>query len=177
MGYLIPTAYSKEIGERLALHGIQTVARNKTETLQVDVFRAAEVSFSNAPFEGRMRATLQGEWRKESQRVPEGSLLVPIAQPRARLLMGLLEPKAPDSFAAWGFFNGCFEHKEHVEPYVAEQIAQAMLKNDATLAAEFHDKLKTDSSFAQSSTARHEFFLRRHSSWDERLNLYPIYRI
>ena len=41
--------------------------------------------------------------------------------------MALLEPQAPDSLAAWGFFNSCFEQKEHIEPYVAEQIAHAML--------------------------------------------------
>ena len=50
---------------------------------------------------------------------------------RARLVMHLLEPQAPDSFAAWGFFNACFEQKEYMEPYVAEQIAREHARRTA----------------------------------------------
>jgi hypothetical protein len=91
--------------------------------------------------------------------------------------MALLEPQAPDSFAAWGFFNGCFEMKEYLEPYVGEMIAAEMLKSDAALAQQFARKLELEPEFAASPGARLEFFHRRHESWDEQLNLYPIYRI
>jgi hypothetical protein len=103
--------------------------------------------------------------------------MVPIAQLRARLIMSLLEPQAPDSFAAWGFFNGWFERKEYMEPYVAEQIAREMLEADPRLAAEFKRKLATDAELAKNPAARLEFFLRRHSSWDECFDMYPILRI
>ena len=68
-----------------------------------------------------MQAALTGEWTRETHTIRAGALFVPIAQPLSRLVMGLLEPQAPDSLAAWGFFNACFEQKEHMEPYVAEQ--------------------------------------------------------
>ena len=123
-----------------------------------------------------MRVIIKGEWRTEACEIPAGSLFVPIAQHRARLIMALLEPQAPDSLAAWGFFNGCFERKEYMEPYVAEQIAREMLQDNLSLATEFQHKLKTEPAFASSPHERLEFFLRRHSSWDERMNLYPIYR-
>jgi hypothetical protein len=32
------------------------------------------------------------------------------------------EPRAPDSFAAWGFFNAHFDQKEYMENYVAEEV-------------------------------------------------------
>jgi hypothetical protein len=41
---------------------------------------------------------------------------------------------------------------------------------------EFERRLRTDSNFAKSPAARLDFFYRRHPSWDERLNLYPVYR-
>jgi hypothetical protein len=91
--------------------------------------------------------------------------------------MALFEPQAPDSFAAWGFFNACFEQKEQMEPYVAEQIAAGMMATDATLREEFNTRLRAESEFAQNPSDRLEFFLRRHSSWDERYNLYPVYRV
>jgi hypothetical protein len=91
--------------------------------------------------------------------------------------MGLLEPRAPDSFAAWGFFNACFEQKEQMERYVAEQIARAMLAASPELRKEFERALAVDPVFAANASARLEFFLRRHASWDLRFNLYPIYRL
>jgi hypothetical protein len=91
--------------------------------------------------------------------------------------MALLEPQAPDSLASWGFFNGCFESKEYIEPYVAEIMAREMLERDPQVAEEFQLKLTTDSEFAANPAARREFFMRRHPSWDVRYGLYPIYRL
>jgi hypothetical protein len=91
--------------------------------------------------------------------------------------MHLLEPQAPDSFAAWGFFNACFEPKEHLEPYVAEQIAREMLTQQPALQGEFDRKLAAEPAFAADPEARLNFFLRRHASWDSHLNLYPVFRV
>jgi hypothetical protein len=176
-GYIVPAAYAQDVGQKLKLHGIRferfTVGMEK---MAMETFRADRVEFSSGTFEGRTRVTLEGAWRSESRDVPPSSLFVPIRQARARLVMALLEPQAPDSLAAWGFFNGCFEQKEYLEPYVAEMIAQEMLNRDPQLAATFSRKLE-DAAFAANPAARLEFFHRRHASWDERLNLYPIYRL
>jgi hypothetical protein len=124
-----------------------------------------------------MRAQLDGAWGEEPVTIEAGALYVPIAQPLARLITAVFEPRAPDSFAAWGFFNACFEQKEQMEPYVAEQVAADMLAADPALKAEFTAKLKADPRFAASASDRLEFFLRRHVSWDVRYNLYPVMRI
>ena len=91
--------------------------------------------------------------------------------------MALLEPLSSDSFAAWGLFNGVFEQKEYLEPYVAELVAQQILTRDPQAAAEFGHKLDTDEIFARDPQARLDFFYRRSPAWDERLNLYPVYRV
>src|SRR6185503_9914465 len=143
---------------------------------QVEVFRAQSTAFSSAPCEGRMRLTLTGEWGAERVDIPAGSLFVPTAQRLVRLIAALLEPRAPDSLAAWGFFNAWFEQKEHLEAYVAEPVAREMLSNDSRLAAEFRERVAHDAEFAASPAARLEFFHRRHASWDSRLNLYPVFR-
>jgi hypothetical protein len=145
--------------------------------VRANIFRATDVKFSAAPFEGRMRAQLDGSWSEQPVNIESGALFVPITQKLARLVSALLEPRAPDSFAAWGFFNGCFEQKEQMEPYVAEQIAAQMLAADPALRAEFTAKLEADPYFAASPGDRLEFFLRRHVSWDERYNLYPVVRV
>ena len=177
-GYVVPAGFAAEIGAKLALHGIAFErVPDLIAGVRAEVFRATEVSFSSVPFEGRMRATLAGSWSRETHNIATGSLFVPIAQPLARLIMALLEPRAPDSLAAWGFFNGCFEQKEHMEPYVAEQIAREMMEKHPHLHTEFMIRLAQDPAFATDPTARLDFFLRRHSSWDDRFNLYPVFRV
>jgi len=59
---------------------------------------------------------------------------------------------------------------------VAEDVAREQLAADPVLAVAFQRKLANDAAFAASPEARLEFFARRHSSWDERFNLYPVMR-
>jgi hypothetical protein len=89
----------------------------------------------------------------------------------------LLEPQAPDSLLAWGFFNAIFERKEYAEPYVMERLARDMLANDPKLREEFERRLAADKTFAASPGARLEFFYRRSPWWDPRLGLYPVGRL
>jgi hypothetical protein len=175
-GYLVPPAYVALVGSKLDLHGITYLAVNSARRgAAVDIFRATRAQFSAAPFEGRMRVKLDGDWRSETRDIGAGALFVSVAQPLARLVLALLEPRAPDSLAAWGYFNACFEQKEHMEPYVAEQIARDMSAADPRLAMEFERRL-TDPMFAGDARARLEFFLCRHASRDENFNLYPVLR-
>jgi len=176
-GYVVPAAEAAWMSEKLTLHGIrfERLAKASTE-VQLETFRASKVSYSKAPFEGHTTMTFEGAWQPEKRAIPAGSLYVPIAQPNARVLISLLEPRAPDSLAAWGFFNTAFESKEYMEPYVAEQVAREMLARDPAVAAEFTGKLAQDPEFAANPQARLDFFYRKSPSWDERLNLYPIYR-
>jgi len=60
---------------------------------------------------------------------------------------------------------------------VAEAVGQQMLARDATLRAEFVRRLATDPDFARDPAARLRFIHQHHPSWDERLDLYPIYRV
>jgi len=176
-GYLVPAEHAETVGGKLTLHGIAfEPLRHPLGKAQVEEFRIARAQFSPEPFEGRQRVALRGEWGGAERDVPAGSLFVPIAQPRSRLIVALLEPQAPDSLAAWGFFNACFEQKEQIEPYVAEQIARAMFDSDPDLQAEFALRLKDDPAFAADPGARLDFFCRRHASFDERRHLYPILR-
>jgi hypothetical protein len=175
-GYYIPPAYAPAIGARLHNHGIATSELARAPHTVLEQFRATDVRFSAQPFEGRMRAAIQGAWHPLGRDFDSPLLFVPIAQPLARLIAALLEPQAPDSFAAWGFFNGSFEQKEHFEPYVAEQIARGLMQSDPALRAAFEQRLTADAAFRADPVARLEFFCRQHSSWDAELNCYPILR-
>ena len=177
-GYVIPAAEAAWVGDKLILHGIrfERIAKLKAD-VQLETFRASKVAYSKAPFEGHTTMTFEGQWQPETRAIPAGSLFVPIAQPNARVLVALLEPQAPDSLGAWGFFNTAFEAKEYMEPYVAEQVARELLAKDPKVAAAFTQKLAADPEFAANPQARLDFFFQLSPSWDERLNLYPVYRV
>ncbi len=176
-GYIVPAGYAAMVGARLALHGIgyHTLGAPLAQA-RLDTFRALKTSFGPASYESHQRLILEGGWQGETRDVGAGALFVPIAQPKARLVMALFEPQAPDSLLAWGMFNNAFERKEYMEDYVAEDVARAMLAADPALAAAFKARLESDPAFAKDGAARLEFFARRHASWDERFNLYPVMR-
>jgi hypothetical protein len=176
-GYIVPAAQAAFVAARLAQHGISFRKLDKPlARLDTETFRADKASFGATSFESHQRLTVEGNWKLEPRSVGRGALFVPIAQPKARLVMALLEPQAPDSLLAWGMFNNAFERKEYMEEYVAEDVAREQMAADPALAAEFKRRVESDPAFAKSAHARLEFFARRHASWDERFNLYPVLR-
>lgn len=176
-GYLVPAAWASIVEPRLQVHGVQYRRLAQAwPKASVQAWRADQASFANASVEGHQRLTAEGTWKAESRDIGAGALFVPIAQAKARLAMGLLEPQAPDALLGWGEFNNAFEQKEYMEAYVAEDVAREMLAQDPQLKAEFERKLKDDPEFAKSPQARLDFFYRRHSAYDGRYNLYPVLR-
>lgn len=177
-GYLLPPAVASWLVPRLEDHGIRSQPFTAAEApVSVQAWRASEVKIAPQTFEGHALFELKGAWASESRVLPPGTVFVPAAQPKVRLVMALLEPNAPDSYAAWGYFASAFERKEYMEAYVAEQVGERMLGESAELRAEFAKRLATDEAFARDPAARLDFFYRKHESWDERVNLYPIYRL
>jgi hypothetical protein len=120
---------------------------------------------------------VHGAWRAEQRSVEKGALFVPVDQARARLLVHLLEPEAPDSFLAWGWFNAWFEQKEYMEPYATEEEARKMIAADPALKAAFERALYEDKKLRDDPEARLDFFYRRHPAWDQRMNEYPVLRV
>jgi hypothetical protein len=176
-GYLVPAAQAAQVADKLRLHGISyKVLATAPGKVTVETFRSERNKLTPNSFEGRQQLAVEGAWRSEERELGKGTLFVPLAQAKARLVMTLFEPQGADSLLAWGGFNGYFERKEYMEEYVAEEAAREQLAADPALAAAFKAKLESDAAFAANPNARLDFFARRHASWDERFNLYPVYR-
>ena len=177
-GYVVPAAEAAWVGEKLRQHGV-VFRRIDTPLRDVAVaaYRADSAEFAAQSFEGHQRLSTRGAWAPEREDVAAGALFVPIAQPKARLVLALLEPQAPDSLLQWGEFNNFFEQKEYMEAYVAEDVARAMLAKDPALKAEFERRLHDDPKFAADPQARLDFFYRRHPAWDQAFRRYPVVRV
>lgn len=174
--YIIPPQWTEAI-EVLKAHGLQSVGLTQPLTTDVEGYRLKEVKFAERPFEGRFRAQFRAEPFTEKRTFPVGSMIVPVAQVSADVAIHLLEPAAPDSLAAWGFFNIVFEQKEYADGYKLEALAKKMIAENSKLKEEFDAKLAADEKFAADPRARLNFFYQRSPYWDPQLGLYPVFRI
>jgi hypothetical protein len=173
--YAIPPQYT-EIIARLDLHGLRYTRLTAPRTDTFDTYRFEGVSFPTMPFEGRFRPRFRAIPIQEKRTLPIGTIIVPVAQPGAKLLLHLLEPEAPDSLFSWGFLNGIFASPEYAEEYAMEPVARRMLEADPALKAAFEERMK-DPAFAGDRRARMAFFYERSPYFDVRKDKYPIVRL
>jgi zinc carboxypeptidase len=176
LAYIVPVQWTAVI-EVLKAHGLETKTLSEWASIEVESYRFTNVQWPGEPFEGRHMPRYDVERVTQKREFPAGSLVVPVAQRLGKVVLNLLEPQAPDSFARWGFFNAIFEEKEYAEHYILETLAREMLAADAKLANEFENLIATDPEFAASPAQRLRFFYRRSPYWDPQLNLYPVGRI
>lgn len=176
LAYIVPPQWQEAIAV-LRAHGLTLRETSKPATMEVEGYRFTEVKWPSGPFEGRFMPRVEAEPTRESRTFPAGSIVVSLQQTLAKVAINLLEPQAPDSLLAWGFFNAIFEQKEYGEHYVLETLAREMMEKDPRLRGEFQKKLSTDAAFAASPAARLEFFYKRSPYWDQQMNLYPVARI
>jgi len=177
VAYAVLPGFAGPVTERLSAHGIAWSTLAAPVAVDAGTFKVDAVTFGAKPYEGRQTASITGAWTKaKTTTLPAGTVIVPVAQARGRLVVELMEPGARESFAHWGHFNSRFEQKEYMEDYVAEEVARVMLKDEATRAA-FAERLRSDPAFAKDPAARLAFFYRRHPSFDAVLDVLPVLRL
>jgi Zinc carboxypeptidase len=176
LSYIVPMEWTEVIGV-LKAHGVEMKTLAEAAPIRIERYRFTDVIWPQGPFEGRHMPRFDVERTMETVVFPAGSVIVPMAQTRGRLILNLLEPEAPDSLARWGFFNAIFEEKEYGEHYVLEALAREMMANDPALKQEFEERLAMDAEFAASPHERLRFFHKRSPYWDPQMNVYPVGRI
>jgi len=175
--YLIPRAYSN-IVEILNLHGVKYEVLKSAQKYLVEKYRFDENTvWQKRPYEGRIMLTTKYETFVDTLIAEKGDYLIPVNQRAVKVIIHLLEPKSGDSFVSWGFFNSIFERKEYYEDYVMEKLAEEMYNSNENLRKEFEEKLKSDTTFANSPEQRLEFFYRRSPYFDKQWLVYPVSRV
>jgi len=174
--YLIPQEWQLLI-ERLAINGVELRKLDKSLTTEVEVYKLTKPEWDRETYEGRHRVSFESQTITATRTFPAGTIVVPLKQRAAKVAMHILEPKAPDSFVSWGFFNTIFERKEYIEPFVVEKLAAEMLAADSRLKVEFEARLAADSTFSNSPRDRWGFFYERSPYSEPDLNCYPVVRV
>ncbi|SHE75317.1 Zinc carboxypeptidase [Microbulbifer donghaiensis] len=161
----------KLVLERLKTHGIE-VSEPKGQTAKLTRFSVDNHKFADSPFEGHFRVS--GEFKEDQVEVPLADYVeISTDQPLGRLAVALLDPRGPDSFFQWGFFNQIFQRTEYYEPYALVPLAERMLEQNPALKKEFEQRLQ-DKAFAEDPRARMNFFYERSPYYDQAYLKYPV---
>lgn len=101
--YLIPPA-RKAVVENLQAHGIALSALRQDAELEVEVYRVASLSPAGVS-EGHKTLAVGVDSRRETRRIPAGTVVVPTGQALGTLAVYLLEPYSDDGLFTWNFFD------------------------------------------------------------------------
>ncbi len=176
VAYIIPREWS-EIIDLLKLHSVDFFEIKSNISLEVLVTEFSDIELSKTSFEGRqMVQKLTTKEERKRVLIASGSIVVPTAQKKLKMLVHMFEAKSNDSFLQWGFFNSIFEQKEYAESYVMENMIPDLLK-DEKIKSELDQKMKSDSVFASNSRAIYNWLYSKTPYWDEKLNIYPILKV
>lgn len=174
--YFIPRGWHT-IVDRLKLNEIEFYQLERDSIIAVEVYYIEDYKTRTAPFEGHyMHYDVKVRKETEKLKFSKGDYVVPVNQWRNRYIVETLEPHGMDSFFAWNFFDTILQRKEGYSPYVFEEIAAQLLKDDPKLKARFEKRKQADHEFAHSSKAQLDFIY-MNSPYYEREHLrYPVFR-
>mgnify|MGYP000881259729 FL=1 len=176
----IPTAYWipvewTEVIEKLKLHGIQMEIVEQNVEKELAQYMINEYEIDPRPNEGHFRfKTLDLVQITRVMKLHPGSVRISTDQDLAVLISLLLEPKAPDSFFQWGYFNTILSRTEYIESYVMEPLISQMLKEDTDLRLRFEKMKRQDKKFADNPRKIMEWFYAKTPYFDKNWKLIPI---
>lgn len=185
LGYLIPAGWNN-IADELRQQGVEMRRIARPVTRNFETYRFSNIKYATQAFEGHVMVDFDAKLVTEKITLPTNSYWVPLKQRRARLIMALLEPMAPDSLIRWGFmdpvFSGGGRGRGGLPPgmpntYLSEPMARRLMANSPELRKQFEAALAADASFAADPQARLQWWFERSPYAPRATNRYPIVRV
>jgi hypothetical protein len=175
--YILPSAWA-EVVERLQLNGVKMEQLMTDSIVEADIYYIEKYETVNQPYNGHYRHhSVETREQREKVQLYAGDWIIPCRQEAREYLVQTLEPKGYDSFFSWNFFDEILFRNEYFSPYIFEETAEEMLKNDPQLKKEFKEKQREDPRFAANGYQQLRFIYER-SPWSETTYMrYPVYRL
>jgi len=166
------------IVQALKNNGIEMKELKADTIIQAQVYRIDQYDTYSSPYEGHYPHHNTVVTAHEEQfTLREGDYLVSTLQPGVRYLLETLEPEAIDSFFNWNYFDAILQQKEGFSPYVWEDKALELLKNNPQLEEEFNAKKASDPAFANNWYNQLDWLHRQSNHYEKSHLRYPIVRV
>jgi len=146
--------------------------------IEVNIYYIEDYQTVKQPYNGHyMHYDVQTRMVNEKVQLLSGDWMIPTRQKAIEYLVQTLEPEGYDSFFNWNFFDEILFRNEYFSPYIFEETAEELLKNDPRLAKEFEEKRSQDPGFAESGYSQLRYIY-ENSPWSETTYMrYPVYRL
>jgi hypothetical protein len=171
--YWIPEQYHTVI-ERLKSHGILMTQLEENKTKNVIQLISQDHKLSDNIFESRQMVDSKFISKLKRMEIEEGTYQVATDQELGRLAVALLDPRAPDSFFAWGYFNSMFQRTEYIESYAMIPMAKLLFERQPNLLKEYEKLKETNKAFAADQKQQFEWIYRHSPFYDEQYLKYPV---
>lgn len=175
--YVIPQGWHQVI-DLLKSNRIYMKPFNQDTVLTVETYRIQDYSTQTNVFEGHyVHDTVTLDKSTERVQFKAGDFYVPSNQKGVRYLLETLEPEATDSFFRWNFFDTILTQKEGFSPYVWEDKARQLLKENPSLKQAFETKKKQDEVFSNNAYLQLQWLHQHSEQYEAAHRQYPIYRL
>ncbi|AEV32287.1 Zinc carboxypeptidase [Owenweeksia hongkongensis DSM 17368] len=175
--YVVPRAW-REVAYRLQLNGVIMEPLKSDTIINVNSYYIQNPKFSNYPYEGHFPLRdMEVEIKYQQRAFLAGDYLVPTKQKNIRFIVSMLEPKAVDSYLRWNFYDEIFQQKEHFSPYVFEETAEQLLKDNEDLKTAFEEWKEKNPELLSNSYPALKFIYENSVYYEKEHLRYPVARI
>ena len=175
--YIIPQGWWNVI-ELLKLNDVDITPLSKDSTITVQSYKIDNYQTRSQAYEGHYQhyntTIIVSE---ETITFNKGDFIIKTNQEAFRYLIETLEPQAPDSFFNWNFFDTILQQKEGFSPYVWEDKAELILRQDPKLRINFNLKKSYDKDFASNWYAQLDWLHKQSVNYEKSHLQYPVYRL
>ncbi|MFN4915452.1 MAG: M14 family zinc carboxypeptidase [Sphingomonadales bacterium] len=175
--YILPWAWG-EVYERLKMNRIEMKQVGQDTTMAMRVSFIAGYETVKTPYEGHyLHYNVKTTDTLIPVKIRKGDWLIPVTQANYQFLAATLEPRSPDSYFAWNFFDAVLQQKEGFSDYVWDDKAAEILAANPVLKKKFTEKKAVDKAFSEDPWAQWLFVYRNSPYYEPTHNRYPVYRI
>lgn len=176
MAYYIPQAWERVI-ERLKWNGVQFQVLDKDVEVEGTTYYIEEYETVQAPYESHyLHYNVRVRPTNAPARFSVGDYKVPLGQAADKYIVATLEPEAPDSYFAWNFFDGILMQKEYFSPYVFEDRALELLKENPSWKTELEEEKKSDEQLRTNARAQLNWIYKKSDHYEKSHLRYPVVR-
>jgi hypothetical protein len=175
--YVLPQQWENVL-ERFRMNQIEMVPLESDTTMEVESYRITDFKTVESAYEGHyLHYDVELATQKEEIFFRKGDYLIPVNQWSNRYIVETLEPRAPDSFFSWNFFDAILQQKEHFSAYVFENYALTILNEHPELNEELNKAKAVDSLLAKSTYQQLDFIYQRSNHREKEYLRYPVFRV
>ncbi len=175
--YVLPCGWHRVIN-RLQMNNVKMKELLHDTTVEANVYYIDNYETAQRPYEGHyLHKNIKVYSVKRTIKLMKGDYIIPVDQLAKRFIVEVLEPAAPDSYFAWGFFDSILQQKGGFSDYVFEDDAAALLKKDVDLRKMLEEKRSSDTTFANDGEAQLNYIYHHSVYCETECMRYPVYRL